>query len=113
VSTTRTAAGDRDRIFDQATYWLTLAGIDFLVGVLFLYSGKGKLFDDDGHAPAALQEQFEGTFIDKVPGVDAAWVIIGIMELAVFLLMVASSYAGSSCRTGRGRSCSSHSRSRC
>jgi hypothetical protein len=58
--------------------------------VLFLYSGKSKLFDDNGHAPAALKEQFQGTFIDKVPGVDTAWVIIGILELAIVALMVVS-----------------------
>jgi hypothetical protein len=80
--------------FNRAAYWLTIAGVYFLVGVLFFYSGKGKLFDDDGHAPAALKKQFEGTFIDKVPGVDTAWVIIGIMELAVALLMVFSLLRG-------------------
>jgi uncharacterized membrane protein len=61
-------------VFEQATYWLTLAGVSFLVGVLFLYSGKSKLFDDDGHAPAPLVN----------------WVMIGILEFAIFLLIVLS-----------------------
>jgi hypothetical protein len=51
---------------------------------------KSKLFDDDGHAPPALGKQFEGTFIDTVPGVDTAWVIIGILEFGIFLMIALS-----------------------
>ena len=54
------------------------------------YSGKGKLFDDDGNAPAGIKEQFKGTFLDTFPGTDAAWVTLGILEFGVFVLMVAS-----------------------
>lgn len=85
---------ERSSIFDQAAYWLSILGIYFLVGVLFLYSGKGKLFDDDGKAPEPLAKQFEGTFLDKVPGIDAAWVIIGILEFAIFLLILLSLVRG-------------------
>jgi hypothetical protein len=81
-------------IFDQAAYWLIVIGVYLLVGVLFLYSGKAKLFDDNGHAPAALKKQFQGTFIDKVPGVDTAWVIIGILELAIVALLLLSIVRG-------------------
>lgn len=93
MSTRRYASSPGD-LFDLAAYWLIVAGVYLLVGVLFLYSGKSKLFDDNGHAPAALKKQFEGTFIDKVPGVDTAWVIIGILELAVVALMVVSIMRG-------------------
>jgi uncharacterized membrane protein len=93
VSTRRYASSPGD-LFDLAAYWLIVAGVYLLVGVLFLYSGKSKLFDDNGHAPAALKKQFEGTFIDKVPGVDTAWVIIGILELAIVALMVVSIMRG-------------------
>jgi hypothetical protein len=79
-----------DAIAAQATYWLITLGTYLLVGVLLLYSGKGKIFDDHGHAPPALKKQFEGTFLDKVPGIDAAWVIIGILELAIVGLMLFS-----------------------
>ena len=89
-----TSATERDGELGTAAYWLTVAGVYFLVGVLFLYSGKGKLFDDDGHAPAAMKKQFEGTFIDKVPGVDTAWVIIGVMELGIVALVLASILRG-------------------
>jgi hypothetical protein len=78
---TQPPASTRNTIPDQAAYWLILLGVYLLVGVLFLYSGKRKLFDDNGHAPPALKKQFAGTFIEKVPGVDTAWVIIVALML--------------------------------
>src|SRR5215510_12337580 len=74
---------------DGVVYGLILAGIYFLVGVLFFYGGKEKIFDGLG-APAGIEKQFSGTFLDTIPGVDAAWTILGILELAVFVLVVAS-----------------------
>jgi hypothetical protein len=81
-------------VVNRAAYWPALGGIYFLVGVLFFYSGKGKLFDDDGHAPAALAKQFDGTFIATFPGIDALWVIIGVLELLIFALIVLSLLRG-------------------
>lgn len=83
-------ASTRGPIPEQAGCWLILLGVYVLVGVLFFYSGKGKLFDDNGDAPPALKKQFQGTFIDKVPGVNAAWVIIGVLELAIVTLIIIS-----------------------
>jgi aminoglycoside phosphotransferase (APT) family kinase protein len=34
---------ERSLLANRAAYWLTLIGVYFLVGVLFFYSGKGKL----------------------------------------------------------------------
>jgi hypothetical protein len=50
--------------------------------------GKGKLFDDDGHAPAALAKQFDGTFIATFPGIDTRWLILGVLELLIIMLLV-------------------------
>ncbi|HVY77122.1 MAG TPA: hypothetical protein VG898_01295 [Solirubrobacterales bacterium] len=74
---------------DGVVYGLILAGIYFLVGVLFFYAGKEKIFDGLG-APAGIEKQFSGTFLDTIPGVDAAWTILGILELAVFVLVIVS-----------------------
>jgi hypothetical protein len=74
---------------DGVVYGLLLAGIYLLVGVLFFYAGKEKLFDGLG-APAGIEKQFSGTFLDTVPGVDAAWTILGVLEFGVFLLTLAS-----------------------
>jgi hypothetical protein len=40
--------------------------------------------------PPAIEKKFEGTFLITIPGVDAAWTILGILEFAIFVLMVAS-----------------------
>lgn len=74
---------------DWVVYGLTLAGIYLLVGVLFFYAGKEKIFDGLG-APAGIEKQFSGTFLDTIPGTDAAWTILGILEFAIFVLTVVS-----------------------
>ena len=77
-------------IFDGIAYWVTLAGVYLMVGGLMFYSGKGKLFDDDGNAPEGIKQQFEGTFLDTFPGTDTAWATLGVLEFAVFVLLLAS-----------------------
>ncbi len=84
-----TGSESRMRWEDWAIYGLVLAGIYFLVGVLFFYAGKEKIFDGLG-APPPIEKQFSGTFHDTIPGVDAAWTILGILELGVFVLTVIS-----------------------
>ncbi len=74
---------------DWTIYGLTLAGIYLLVGVLFFYGGKEKIVDGGG-TPPPIEKQFSGTFLDTIPGVDAAWTILGILELAIFVLVVVS-----------------------
>jgi len=74
---------------DGAVYGFVMAGIYLLIGVLFFYAGKEKLFDGIG-APDGIEKQFSGTFLDAIPGVDAAWTILGILEFAIFLLTVVS-----------------------
>ena len=77
-------------VFDGIAYWVSLAGIYLMVGGLMFYSGKGKLFDDDGNAPEGIKEQFKGTFLDTFPGVDTAWFTLGVLEFAVFILLLVS-----------------------
>jgi hypothetical protein len=47
-----------------------------------------------GHAPQAIQDQFESSFLHVFPGTDAAWVIVGVLEFGVFLLLLASVVRG-------------------
>ena len=77
-------------IFDGIAYWATLIGVYLMVGGLMFYSGKEKLFDDDGHPPESIKTQFKGTFIDTFPGTHAAWIILGVLEFAVFALLLLS-----------------------
>jgi hypothetical protein len=44
----------RGSLWDGVAYRSIVAGVYLMVGGLMLYSGKGKLFDDDGHAPDAI-----------------------------------------------------------
>lgn len=74
---------------DWAVYALALAGIYLLVGILFFYGGKEKIIDGHG-APAGIEKQFSGTFLETIPGVDAAWTILGILECLIFVLIVIS-----------------------
>jgi hypothetical protein len=62
-------------IFDGIAYWATLIGVYLMVGGLMFYSGKEKLFDDNGHPPRSVVTQFKGTFCHgghPDPGLDAA-----------------------------------------
>lgn len=74
---------------DGVVYALILAGIYLLVGVLFFYAGKEKIIDGHG-VPPPIEKQFSGTFLDTIPGIDAAWTILGILESAIFILLVIS-----------------------
>ncbi len=80
----------RGTIYDGIAYWLILAGVYLMVGGLMFYSGKEKLFDSDGNAPAGIKEQFETSFLSTFPGTDTAWFILGIFEFGVFVLLLAS-----------------------
>ena len=80
----------RGTIFDGAAYWATLIGVYLMVGGLMFYSGKEKLFDENGHPPQAIVDQFKGTFLATIPGTHAAWIILGLLEFGVFVLLLAS-----------------------
>jgi hypothetical protein len=84
----------RSTLFDDVAYWLTIVSVYFLVGVLFFYSGKEKLFDGDGEAPPGIEKQFEGTFVATFPGVDALWAILSVLEFAVFVILLVSLLRG-------------------
>jgi len=77
-------------IFDGIAYWATLIGVYLMVGGLMFYSGKEKLFDDNGHPPQSIVQQFHGTFVDTFPGTHAAWIILGVLEFGVFALLLLS-----------------------
>jgi hypothetical protein len=90
----RTRAGARPAVFDTAAYWLATASIYLLQLPLWFHSGKEKIFTNDGHMPAPLQKQFDGTFFASVPGLDGAWIILGVAQLAIFAVLVASLVRG-------------------
>src|SRR5262245_24148089 len=88
---------------DDVAYWLTLASVYFLVGVLFFYSGEQKLFKGHGDPPAAIKQQFQGTFLDTFPGIDAIWWILSILEFSIFVVLAVSLLLGEFLPTRRKR----------
>jgi hypothetical protein len=76
--------------FDKLAYLCAMVGLYVMVGGLFFYGFWHKAVTADFNIPPPLKEQFDKTFIGTVPGADAAWVIITILEGIVFLLLLAS-----------------------
>ncbi|HEV8460688.1 MAG TPA: hypothetical protein VGQ38_08260 [Gaiellaceae bacterium] len=81
-------------LWDGVAYWCIIIGVYVMVGGLMFYSGKEKLFDDNGKAPEGIKQQFANSFLSTFPGTNAAWVILGILEFAVFALLVLSVISG-------------------
>lgn len=71
-------------------YWVIVAAIYIGFGFLWYYSAKEKLIDDSGTMPAGLAKAYSGSFVDSVPGLNATWVILGILEAVTFLTFIAS-----------------------
>jgi hypothetical protein len=78
----------------MTTYATTLAGIYLSVGFLFYYAAHEKLFSDGGTMPAALQKMFAGSFFASVPGDNASWVLLGLLEASVVVLLALSLLCG-------------------
>jgi hypothetical protein len=76
--------------FDKVAYLFAMVGLYVMTGGLYFYGFWHKAIDGDFDIAPPLKEQFDQTFIGTVPGADAAWVIITILEGLVFLLIVAS-----------------------
>jgi len=93
-SRTETVARVEGQAADAIAYWLGLAGIYITFGFLWYYSAKEKLIDQSGHMPAELAKGFEGTFLDSLPGLDASWVLLGVLEAVAFLLFAVSIVTG-------------------
>jgi len=61
-----------------------------MVSGLMFYSGKDKLFENNGNAPQAIKDQFANSFLSTFPGTDAAWKILGLLEFGVFAILLLS-----------------------
>jgi hypothetical protein len=81
-------------VADAVTYWTAAAGIYIAYGFLWFYSAKEKLFDDNGAMPAGLAKSYAGHFIADFPGTNASWLLLGLLEGAAFLVILASLLTG-------------------
>jgi len=77
-----------------ATYATALTGIYLSVGFLFYYAAHEKLFVNNGTMPAALQKLFAGSFFASVPGDNTAWLLLGLLEASVVVLLAVSLIRG-------------------
>jgi hypothetical protein len=77
-----------------ASYWLIITASYVTYGFLFYYAAKEKLIDDSGTMPVPLAKGFHGSLIASVPGVNAAWVLLGLLEAAVVIGILASLITG-------------------
>ncbi|MGI9556629.1 MAG: hypothetical protein ACR2N5_01670 [Solirubrobacterales bacterium] len=87
-------SGIRSELADIAAYWLAIATVFLSNLILWSYSAYYKLVTDDGQLPSGLVASFAGTFLDSVPGLNASWVILGVLEAIAFLVFAASVVAG-------------------
>jgi membrane-bound acyltransferase YfiQ involved in biofilm formation len=76
--------------FDKVAYLFALLGVYVMTGGLFFYGFWEKTIEGDLKIPPPLEEQFDKTFIGTIPGSEAAWAIVAILEGLVFLLILAS-----------------------
>jgi hypothetical protein len=81
-------------VFDAALYWTAMAGIYLAFGFLWYFAAKEKLFDQNGNMPAGLAKAYDGSFLASFPGQDAAWLLLGLLEAVVFLVIAASLVSG-------------------
>jgi hypothetical protein len=81
-------------ILDAATYWAGIAATYLSYGFLWYYAAKEKLFDQNGDMPAGLAKAYKGTFIDNFPGINASWLLLGLLEAVAFVVIVASLVSG-------------------
>src|SRR3954454_16954256 len=72
-------------ILDAATYWAGIAATYLSYGFLWYYAAKEKLFDQNGTMPAGLAKAYTGTFIDNFPGINATWLVLGLLEATAFV----------------------------
>ena len=79
---------------ESIAYWAVVAAIYMGFGFLWYYSAKEKLIDQNGVMPEGLAKGYAGSFVDSFPGLNATWVILGIVEAVAFLGFIASIVTG-------------------
>ena len=81
-------------IADAVTYWTGMAAVYMSFGFLWYYAAKEKLFDQNASMPDGLAKAYDGSFLASFPGLDTAWLLLGLVEAVALLLVLASLFAG-------------------
>ena len=69
------------------TYGATLTGIYLSVGFLFYYANEREAIHRWWHDAQSLQKLFAGSFFASIPGDNAAWVLLGLLEASIVVLL--------------------------
>jgi hypothetical protein len=83
-----------ESVSEQSVYWLSLFGVYVSVGYLMWTSAAEKLFSGAIVMPAGLAKTFATTWIAKLVGVNFLWGFLGVLELVIMLVMLASIVRG-------------------
>jgi len=81
-------------VADAVTYWSGMAAFYMSFGFLWYFGAKEKLFDQNASMPDGLAKAYDGSFLASVPGLDTAWLLLGLVEAVAFLGVIASLAAG-------------------
>ena len=85
----------RDTVSAELAVYATVLGAIYLIQAsLWFFTFKSKLLENGTNPPPGIAQQFDGSIIDRTIGVHAAWIIVGVLELAVFVAVAISVAAG-------------------
>jgi hypothetical protein len=79
---------------ETVAYWAVMAAIYMGFGFLWYYAAKEKLIDDSGTMPEGLAKGYAGSFVASFPGLNATWLILGLLEAVTFLGFIGSIVTG-------------------
>jgi hypothetical protein len=83
-----------EAVCDMIVYWVALFGVYFTVGYIMWESAAEKLFHGAIVMPAAVAKPFQSTWLAAFPGLNFLWGVLGILELAIVLVLLASIVSG-------------------
>jgi hypothetical protein len=70
----------------RITYFIRILAVFVIFGQTFLLSGLEKL----GPVPDWFQQTFGDTFLATFPGLQLAWLTLGVLEMAVVIILLIS-----------------------
>jgi hypothetical protein len=79
---------------ETVAYWAVMTAIYVGFGFLWYYAAKEKLIDDSGTMPEGLAKGYAGSFVASFPGLNATWLILGLLEAVTFLGFIGSIVTG-------------------
>jgi hypothetical protein len=83
-----------EMVCDMIVYWVALIGVYLMIGWVMIQGAIEKLFRGPIEMPAATAKSFETTWLATFPGLNFLWGVLGVLELAITLVLLASIVSG-------------------